>query len=209
MLPSSSCLSVIGFPGAGPDGGVEEAPTDRALVERALAGDHDSYAILVRRHQDRLYRHALGMVLDPDAAADLVQDALVRAYGKLGKCRDRSSFGTWLFRILRNRCLDHLRERRRRDLPLDEHPDLPVAGGGPEADFERRALGDVLERTLEQLPAAQREAFLLKHVQDLTYEEMAEVTGASLSALRMRVLRAREMLQVLLADEVDASGRRM
>jgi RNA polymerase sigma-70 factor, ECF subfamily len=189
-----------------PDRADEPVP-DLELVEKVLAGDGDAYAVLVRRYQARLYRHALGMVLDEDVAADLVQDAFVKGYGSLGKCRDRSRFGTWIFRIQRNRCLDYLKERRRKDQPLeDHHHGLAVSGADPGSDLDRRALGDALDRALAQLPEAQREAFLLKHVEDLTYEEMAEVVGASVSALRMRVLRARETLQTLLAaDETPAA----
>jgi RNA polymerase sigma-70 factor, ECF subfamily len=175
---------------------------DEELVGRVLAGERDAYEVLVCRYQARLYRHALGMVLDGDVAADLVQDAFVNAFRRLDRCRDRSSFGTWVFRILRNRCLDYLKERRRKDLPLDHHHDLAVGGDGPESNLERRVLGETIERALEQVPDTQREAFLLKHVHDLTYEEMAEVVGASESALRMRVLRAREMLQTLLEEVI-------
>ncbi len=186
------------------DGRVEPAAADRDLVERVLAGEREPYAVLVRRYQQGLYRHALGMVLDGDAAADLVQDAFVKAYANLERCRDRSKFGTWVFRILRNRCLDYLKERRRQDLPLDDHRAFPAVEAGPESELERRSLRDALERALAKLPDAQREAFLLKHVQELSYEEMAEVVDASVSALRMRVLRAREMLQALLGEHADA-----
>lgn len=143
------------------------------------------------------------------SAADLVQDSLVNAYARLDKCRDRSKFGTWIFRILRNRCLDHLKERRRKDLPLDEHHRTLAAAGGPASDLHRRALADAIDRALAQLPDAQREAFLLKRVQDLTYDEMAEVVGASVSALRMRVLRGREVLQSVLGADIDAAAAGM
>ncbi len=186
-------------------GRMDESESDRELVTAVLTGDKEAYAVLVRRHQERLYRHALGMVLDPDVAADLVQDSFVNAYRRLNKCRDRSSFATWLHRIVRNRCLDHLKERRRKDLPLDDHLQVAWFGAGPESDLDRRILGEMLDGALARLPGPQREAFLLKHVQELTYEEMAEVTGASMSALRMRVLRAREALQSILGTERDTA----
>jgi RNA polymerase sigma-70 factor, ECF subfamily len=185
--------------------GAAEEWTDEDVVARVLDGDTELYAVLVRRHQDRLFRHALGMVLDRDTASDLVQDAFVAGYTRLGSCRDASRFGTWIFQILRNRCLDHLKERRRRDVPLAVHHH-PVTRDGPATDFERGSLRDVLDGALATLPEAQREAFLLKHVEELTYEEMAEVVGASESALRMRVLRAREALQLLLRDEIVPAG---
>jgi RNA polymerase sigma-70 factor (ECF subfamily) len=179
------------------------------LVARVLAGEAEHYAALVDRYQDGLYRHALGMVLDSDVAADLVQDAFVRAYENLRRCRDGSKFGTWIFQILRNRTLDYLKERRRQDLPLDNHNQIPATYGSPEAALEQLALRDLLEHALAQLPEMQREAFLLKHLQGLTYEEMAELVGASVSALRMRVLRAREQLQELLGETVKAMQGRM
>jgi RNA polymerase sigma-70 factor (ECF subfamily) len=190
-----------------PGTGAEPA-TDLELVEQVLAGQRERYSVLVRRYQEGLYRHALGMVGDADVAADLVQDAFIRAYSSLTRCRDRAKFGGWLVQILRNRCLDHLKERRRSDLRLEDRPDLPAHDGDPESSLENWSLRDLLERALAQLPEAQREAFLLKHVQELTYEEMAEVAGASVSALRMRVLRARELLRSLLEEEVGAPARR-
>lgn len=180
---------------------------DGEVLERILAGESELYSVLVRRYQERLYRHALGMVMDRDTAADLVQDAFVRAYAGLARCRDPQRFGTWLFQILRNRCLDHLKERRRKDTSLHDHPEAhPV---DDPAYLERWALRDVLQRALAGLSDTLREAFILRHVHDLSYEEMARVTGASESALRMRVLRAREQLRAAVGDSVSPPGRRM
>lgn len=191
-------------PAVAPSNGAGAAMTDQDVAARVLAGDTEQYAELVRRYQDRLFRHALGMVLDHDAASDLVQDALVSAYSRLGSCRDTSKFAMWIFQILRNRCLDYLKQRRRRDVPLAAHHH--PTSDSPAAELDRGVLRDVLEGALAKLPEAQREAFLFKHVQDLTYEEMAAVVGASESALRMRVLRARETLQQLLSEELTPAG---
>jgi len=100
-----------------------EAASDAELVQRVLGGHTPTYEVLVRRYQESLYRHAVGMVGDSDAAADLVQDSLVKAYTRLGTC-DPDRFAAWLFRILRNRCKDWLKSRRRRDVPLG----VPVRG---------------------------------------------------------------------------------
>jgi RNA polymerase sigma-70 factor, ECF subfamily len=186
----------------------DETAPDLEIVDRVIAGEGNVYVVLVRRYQERLYRYAIGMVLDGDAAADLVQETFIKAYTGLAKCRDRSKFGTWVFQILRNRCLDYLKARQRRDLPLHDQPDIPTTDCGPDYNLETQELRNVLERALSQLPETQREAFLLKHVHDLTYEEMAEVVGASVSALRMRVLRAREMLQAIVGEENKAGAAR-
>jgi RNA polymerase sigma-70 factor, ECF subfamily len=178
-----------------------EESDDASVVARILQGDRDAYAVLVRRYQDGLYRFALGMVGNGDAAADLVQDSLVKGFTSLDRCRDPARFGAWLQRILRNRCLDYLKDRRRRNIPLEGRIDVADGRSGAQDTIEREeVLAEVLG-ALATLPPAQREAFLLKHLEDRPYEEMAETLGASVSALKMRVKRAREALQALLGGE--------
>lgn len=178
-----------------------ETPADAALIERILRGERQAYALLVNRYQDSLYRHALGMVGDRDVAADLLQDAFVKAYTRLDGC-DPERFAAWLFRILRNGCKDWLKNRRRRNVPLDEEMAAAADGDDPETGYAATELFDVVQEALLTLPAAQREAFLLKHVEGLSYEEMAERVGVGVSALKMRVMRAREALQALLHDRL-------
>lgn len=174
---------------------------DAEIVARVLAGDQEQYAELVRRYQDNLFRHALGMVGSADAAADLVQECLIRAYTRLSTCSEPARFGAWVFRILRNGCLDYLKDRRRQTVPIEDEVMVGVAREDPALSLERGELRGSVFRALDTLPEAQREAFLMKHVEDLSYEEMTERLDASVSALKMRVKRAREALQVLLAAE--------
>lgn len=169
--------------------------SDADLVARVLAGEREEYALLVQRHQQALYRHALGMVGQPDAAADLVQDSLVKGYTSLAHCHDPARFGAWVFRILRNRCLDYLKDRRRQTVPIQEGTAFAPSRDDPEVRLEQSEVREAVTEALAALPEAQREAFLLKHVDGRSYEEMAEMLGASVSALKMRVLRAREALQ--------------
>lgn len=173
-------------------------PADEQLIAEVLAGSEERFTPLVERYQGQLFRYAYGMVGDRDAASDLAQDALVTAYRKLATCQQPDRFASWLFRILGNRCRDFLKDKRQQTVPLDTFQH--------EADSdtaERLAsveIGTRIEGALLELPEAQREAFLLKHVEELSYDEMAERSGASISALKMRVMRAREALQELLAD---------
>ena len=87
-----------------------DEPSDADVIARVIAGDKQQFEHLVHRYQQSLYRHAVALVLDHDAAADMVQDAFVRAYLNLRDCRDVTRFRSWLFRTLRNRCLDYLKE---------------------------------------------------------------------------------------------------
>ena len=171
------------------------ADDDGALVRRVLDGDRRAYEHLVRRHQGALYRHARGMGLDPDTAEDMVQETLVRAYASLPECRDGAAFRAWAFRILRNRCLDHFKNIRRRDVPLElASPDGAEGFGEVPSTELRHELDDALGRLSPLL----REAFLLKHEGGYSYDELAEIADTSPSAVKMRVHRAREELRDLL-----------
>ena len=177
--------------------------SDAELIERILqSGERECYAVLVGRYQEALFRHAAAMVGDRDAAADLVQDSFVKAYTRLDTCQDPERFPAWLFRILRNRCKDWLKNRRQHTVSLADDAVVAPAGDDPMREMERTELGRVVEAALARLPAAQREAFLLKHVEGRSYEEMAEMLDTGISALKMRVMRAREALQEYLKDVV-------
>jgi RNA polymerase sigma-70 factor, ECF subfamily len=188
------------------DAGAE--PTDAAVVRAVVAGDRERYVLLVSRYQALLYRHALGMVGDADAAADLVQDSFVKGYTSLDRCGDPSRFGAWIYRILRNRCLDYLKDRRRQTVPLEETSAFAAETDHPEVRLDNAELRRSVGSALAALPTAQREAFLLKHVDGRSYDEMSELLGASVSALKMRVLRAREAMQQMLDGGRPSDGPR-
>jgi RNA polymerase sigma-70 factor, ECF subfamily len=174
---------------------------DEAVVARVLVGDHDAFSLLVRRHQASLYRYALGMVGSDDLAADVVQDSFVKAFASLAQCKEPRRFGAWMLRIVRNRCLDHLKRSRRVSRIDDVEFELEAAGSADD-ELRREELRRALDLALGELPVAQRDAFLLKHLQEISYEEMAEMLGASVSALKMRVMRAREALRQVLVERL-------
>ena len=174
--------------------------TDAQVVHDVLHGDRDAYRLLVRRYGDVLYAHALHMAGNRDTAADLVQRALVKGYQKLDTCRDPDRVGAWLFRILANQCRDYVRSPRRHDIPLHALPDLQSSGADPVDDVARAEFRRRVRDALEHLTPEQREAFVLRYVQELSYEEIAAVMSTSVAALKMRVHRAREALRGLLEE---------
>ena len=176
--------------------------TDAALVRRVLDGDPRAFTTLVDRHADACLRFATRMLGDRADAEDATQEALVRAYRALGRYEERESFRTWLFTILVNRCRTAAarRARRTRLVTVDDDALGAAAVASDGRAIEWRA---ELDRALARLPAEQREAFLLKHVEQLEYDEMAAVTGVGVSALKMRVKRACERLQALLGEASD------
>ncbi len=174
--------------------GRPDGPSDGEILASVLAGDTERFALLVQRHQDVLFGHARAMGLDRDTAADLVQETFVRAFQRLAHCRDPERFGVWVGRILRNRCLDHLKSaavRKRSSLS----PSLPTREGDPDREMEERNLRSALQTAIDELPPEQREAFVLRHVDGLDYGTMAELAETSISAMKMRVHRARERLR--------------
>jgi RNA polymerase sigma-70 factor (ECF subfamily) len=177
---------------------------DAELVRRAVQGDHDAFGRLVRRHQNALFRYGLAMGLDRDVALDLLQDTFVKAWERLGQCRDRERVRAWLFRIFRNAMLDWRRDVRRAEVPIHA-----VAEPADPADWpERHALGDAIGTALAGLPGILRDAFLLRHAAEHSYEEIAGIAGISLSAAKMRVARAREALRDALEPDVTWAGSR-
>ena len=174
--------------------------TDEQVVGDVRAGDRDAYRLLVRRYGDAIYAHALRMAGDPDVAADLAQEAFVTGYRRLDRLRDPARVGAWLFRIVANLARDHLRARRGGRIPLDALPDVPGDARPPDEAATAAEIRGRLGAALERLTPEQREVFVLKHVENRSYEEIAAVMQLSVGALKMRVHRARETLRGLLEE---------
>jgi RNA polymerase sigma-70 factor (ECF subfamily) len=173
-------------------------PGDAELIARVLEGDRDSYQLLVRRYQESLFRVAYSMVEDRDAAEDLVQDAFVRSYVNLARCKDRARFRFWLLATLRNRALDYIKEKRRRDVSLSDEDVLrhvEAESAAPSGLGERLQVQRALGAALQRLSPALREAFVLRHVEEHSFEEIAQLLDTGVSAVKMRVHRARQQLQ--------------
>lgn len=173
---------------------------DPTLPLRAKAGDRQAFAMLVDVLYPRSLRFALHMVGNREDAEEAVQDAFVRVWHNLGRFRDDARFEPWLFRILANRCRS-LMEKRRRHAAVVQYGDVPERGG-PIRENDDRDWTEEIYRVLATLPAEQREAFLLRHVEDMAYEDIAAVTGVGLSALRMRVKRACDVLRARLSEVI-------
>ncbi len=172
--------------------------TDRAIIQQVLAGDVEAFSRLVDRHYDRCARIAMRILGNREDAEEAIQDAFLRAFRGLASYEDRERFSAWLSRILINQCRT-IRARVQRREEVFSHLDLSEAESFSGVESMESAWPD-LERALAQLPAAQREAVVLRYADDLTYEEMARITGARESALKMRVQRAFARLRALLQE---------
>lgn len=176
-----------------------EDTADAALVAATLAGDLNAYGVLVRRYQDTYFRFATRMLGDREDADDALQSAFVRAFRALRDCRDPARFAAWLYQIVINECrtLGSRRARRERRIIPDERELERSAVEHPEGSAAEM---EEIQHALDQVDPEQREAFVLKHVEELSYDEMATLTGAGVSALKMRVKRACDRLRELLEE---------
>ena len=171
--------------------------SDTRIVERVLGGDAHAYAAIVRRYEAQCTRYAVRLLRDQAEAEDAVQEAFISAYDALGKYAEQARFRTWLFTILINRCRRRAQQRNRRErfAVTDEAALLEVPDDGTIAQLERDEQMEHVRAGLARLEPLLREAFLLRHVEGFEYEEMRIMTGAGVSALKMRVKRACDALR--------------
>jgi RNA polymerase sigma-70 factor, ECF subfamily len=186
-----------------------EAEEDRVLIESAQKGDPVAFKKLVQRHQRRAFAIALGLLRDEQDAREVVQEAFLRVYRGLDSFHGGSTFFTWLYRIVTNLSIDLMRKPSRRDAELDEdrefdEADIPLLSridGADPLDVLRRAeIRNKLEAALEALPVYHRGVIVMREVEGLSYEEMAEAMGVSKGTIMSRLFHARQKLQRALAD---------
>jgi len=182
---------------------------EHALVIQAQAGDQRAFQELVSRYQRRVYAIARGMVRNGDDAMDITQDAFIKVHRHLDRFKGTSSFYTWLYRIVVNLCIDHLRranksravdfdDTRAHEQPAELAP-RPLEGD-PLRSLRRQELRQMVERALEMLTAKHRAVILMREVQGLSYTEMAEAMACSKGTIMSRLFHARRrMQQALLA----------
>ena len=195
--------------------------TDAELVARARDGDREAFATLVERHGGRVRSILLRLTGDVDQADDLAQETFLRAYRGLDGFRGDARFGTWIVQIALHLARDGLRRTKRHGnvVSLDDlrdqreetaDPPSVATWSDPSDAVGEHELADRLAAALDELPPKYREVFVLHHEHDLSYEEIARVTGDSVGSLKVRAHRARQMLKEKVFDEAprDDTHRR-
>ena len=178
------------------------AATDRDLVATAISGSEGGFEELVRRYQRPISAYVYRMVGDYDSALDLTQEIFMKVYASLERYRSEFKFSTWIYKIAHNAAVDHLRRTTAREQSLfkgteSDQYELPIESGkiSPEVESERKERSQEIEAVVRTLPTAYRELIVLRHAQDLTYEEIVEVTGLPLGTVKNRLFRAREIMR--------------
>lgn len=188
-----------------------EADEDRELISLAKNGDQAAFRKLVERHQRRAFAIAMGLVRDENDARELVQEAFLRVYRGLDTFQGGSSFFTWLYRIVTNLAIDLMRKPGRRDAELlddqaadEERSDFPLVsridGADPIDVMRRREIAGRIQAALDALPPYHRGVILMREVEGMSYEEMAQAMGVSKGTIMSRLFHARQKLQRALAD---------
>ncbi len=174
-----------------------DAAGEQEIIRQCLSGNREQYAVLVERYKDMACNIAWRMVGDSDLALDMAQESFIAAYSGLRGFRHGSRFSSWLFRIVMNKCRDHLRGRRE-TVPVDALLGRPGRELTPEQSLSARQTSDAVQLALDRLPVEYREVIVLKHIEELGYGEIAEILGDSVNALKVRAHRGRVMLRHLL-----------
>lgn len=178
---------------------------DGELVQTAVAGREASFEELVRRYQRPIASYVYRMVGDYDAALDLTQEVFIKVYNSLARYRSEFKFSTWIYKIAHNSAIDHLRRYSVREQLMTvesegARPEVAIESRRltPEQESEREERRSEIESVVQILPAAYRELIVLRHSHDLSYDEIAEVTGLPLGTVKNRLFRAREAMRDLL-----------
>lgn len=190
-----------------------EKNDDLELVERARAGDTDAFRTLFERYHRRAYTLAAGIVRNPDDALDVVQDAFIKAHRHLAKFEGSSSFYTWLYRIVMNLAIDHLRKTRRTrqvdfndsigrdDGEVSDESLLPrILGQNPGKAVISKEIREQISKALDELSDNHRTVLILRELEGLSYEEMAEAMNCSKGTIMSRLFHARKNMQKRLLE---------
>ena len=191
----------------------DDRTEEQVLIMRAQRGEQDAFRVLVERYQGLVYTLALRMVARPEDAEDAAQEAFLAAWKALPKFRMDARFSTWLYRVTSNVCLDELRRRRRGETEsmqvLEENGFEPVdPAETPEMALDRAELRRDLAEAISQLGSEQRAALILRDVQGLPYEEIAQILDLNLNTVKSRISRARSALREILLGKTELSAKK-
>ena len=192
-------------------GAVDRTLTDEQLAAKAREGDTDAMEELYLRYRQPVFRIVYRSTRNIDEAEDIVQDVFLKAFERLHTFRERSRFSTWLMRIALNLCTDHARMRQRRQQLLEHeaehklawsHPDPP----DPIETAQENAFNEAFYTALNQLPDHHRQLIILRDLEEMDYETIAQILGTSVGAVKLRVMRARRAFKTKLEPLLRAIG---
>jgi RNA polymerase sigma-70 factor (ECF subfamily) len=186
---------------------------EKLLIDKAKAGDIQSFEMLVEKHQKRIFNIALRVIGNHADAADLAQNALIRIYKSIGNFKEESSLSTWIYRITMNVCFDELRRRKNRklisieqEIQLDDGDvkrQLESESPQPSEAAEKKELKSIVRNAIEQLSDEHKEVIILRDLQAFSYDEIASILDLPVGTVKSRINRARSALKKILTENKE------
>lgn len=170
-------------------------------VREARAGDAEAWNALFKRYQLPLYTYVFELVHHEQTALDIIQESFINAARHIGKLRDDAKFGSWLFGIAHQKCVQHWRRHRPENVPIDEHEELPGADSAPGDILIVKEQEAAFMNLLEQLSPEHRAVLVLHFIEDFSVEEIGVITGAPVGTVKSRLHYAKSALRRLLVTE--------
>ena len=169
--------------------------SDIEIVNQCLAGDVNAFEALIERYKRAVYNTAYRMMGNREEAEDVSQEAFIRMYNSLSRYNPEYKFITWTLKITTNLCLDNLRKRKAETVPIDEWFEIKDEKDTPEEEYIRKESQRLVQDAIMKLPDKYREFLILFHHRNMSYQEIMDVTGESLTIVKNRLYRARQMLK--------------
>jgi len=186
--------------------------TDSELIKRALGGDQHAYAAILDRYRGPISTLIFRMVKNREETEDLVQEAFIKAFNSLASFNEQYAFSTWLYKIAVNNCIDHFRKKRLRVFSIDKpieskdgelQRELPDTTSAADRHLLNEEKTTLIQDAIDSLPEKYRMSIILRHTEEKSYEEIAEIMQIPLGTVKARIFRAREMLKKKLKDKLQ------
>ncbi|HAH97106.1 MAG TPA: RNA polymerase sigma factor SigW [Firmicutes bacterium] len=184
--------------------------SDWELVSRAQKGDLDAFTLIVNQYKVRLLGYILRMIHSREDAEDVLQEVFLRVYSSLSRYSPQYQFSTWIYRITQNLCIDYLRRRKLSTFSVDQKfgtedeltLELPDDSMSPETIFESQEIRKEIEEAIYGLPIKYRSVIILRHIQDLSYEDISQIMDMPVNTVKTHIFRARRILRRRLQDAI-------
>ncbi|HEX9614918.1 MAG TPA: sigma-70 family RNA polymerase sigma factor [Bacteroidota bacterium] len=190
---------------------LESKNEDTSLIQQALTGDQSAFTRLRQKYHEAIYNLIYRMIREKDEVADLTQEAFIKAFASLSTFNDEYAFSTWLYKIATNNCIDHIRRKKLQTFSIDKPIEskesdfsfeLPDSTYEPDQDMIARQRKKLLDDAINSLPAKYRQVILMRHQEELEYQEIAKILKLPLGTVKAHIFRAREMLYKYLRDKM-------
>lgn len=190
---------------------LESKQEDTTLIQEALAGNQAAFARLRQKYHDAIYNLIYRMIREKDEVEDLTQEAFIKAFGSLSSFNDEFAFSTWLYKIATNNCIDHIRRRKLQTFSIDKPIEskesdfsfeLPDTNDEPDQEMIARQRKKLLDDAINSLPPKYRQVIVMRHQEELEYQEIAQILDLPLGTVKAHIFRAREMLYKYLRDKM-------